>query len=150
MVCLGNICRSPLAQGIMEEKIKKYNIKNTFVDSAGTADYHIGKKPDWRSIDIARKHNINISNQRGRQFTYDDFDEFDKIYVMDSSNLYDINALAKNTNDREKVDLILNTIFPGKNKSVPDPYYGGKDGFQNVFQLLDAACEKIATSLIKK
>ncbi len=148
MVCLGNICRSPLAQGIMETKIDKYKIEEAFVDSAGTAEYHVGKRPDPRSVEIAKKHGIDITNQRARQFTADDFDKFDKIYAMDSSNLSDITALAKNKEDLEKVDLLLNTIFPGENKAVPDPYYGGKDGFENVYQMIDAACEKIATTLI--
>ncbi len=150
MVCLGNICRSPLAQGIMEEKAKKYNLKDIYVDSAGTADYHVGSKPDSRSIEIAKKHGIDISKQRGREFSEVDFDIFDKIYVMDSSNLYDVLALAKSEDEHKKVDLILNKIYPGENKSVPDPYYGGGDGFEKVYQMLNASCEKIASSLSKK
>ncbi len=147
MVCLGNICRSPLAQGIMERKIKKYNIKNSSVDSAGTANYHINLPPDPRSIDIANKHGIDITNQRGRQFQPDDFDKFDKIYVMDNSNLSDISSQATNKESLEKVDLLLNTVSPNKNKEVPDPYYGGNNGFENVFQLIDTACEKIASEI---
>ncbi len=150
MVCLGNICRSPLAQGIMEKKIKKYNLNNTYVDSAGTADYHVGEKPDPRTIEIAGKHGIDITKQRGRQFKAHDFRKFDKIYVMDHSNLSDVSAQAENDDDLKKVDLLLNSISPGENRAVPDPYYGGKNGFENVYQLLDAACEKIVTSLKQK
>ncbi len=147
MVCLGNICRSPMAQGIMEQKLKKHDLNNTFVDSAGTAAYHVGEKPDPRSVDIAKKHGIDITQQRARQFTVEDFKKFDKIYVMDSSNLSDVSALADGKDDLQKVELILNTVFPGEDAAVPDPYYGGKDGFENVYQLLDSACEKIAVAI---
>lgn len=150
MVCLGNICRSPLAQGIMEKKIKTHDVKNTTVDSAGTAAYHVGEKPDLRSIETAKKHGIDITNQQARQFIADDFKKFDKIYVMDNSNLSNVAALARNEKDLKKVELILNTVFPGEEASVPDPYYGGKDGFENVYQLLDTACEKIVASLKSK
>lgn len=150
MVCLGNICRSPLAQGIMEQKLQKYDLNNTFVDSAGTAAYHVGEKPDPRSVDTAKKHGIDITLQRARQFTVEDFKKFDKIYVMDSSNLSDVSALADGKDDLLMVELILNTVFPGEDAAVPDPYYGGKDGFENVYQLLDSACEKIAVSIKDK
>ncbi len=150
MVCLGNICRSPLAQGIMEQKIKKYNIKNANVDSAGTAAYHVDEKPDPRSIEVAKKHGIDITQQRARHFKAVDFKKFDKIFVMDSTNLSDVSALAKDSNELSKVELILNYVFPGENAAVPDPYYGGKDGFENVYQLLDSACEKIAEALKNK
>ena len=140
MVCLGNICRSPLAEGILKSKSK-----NIYVDSAGTASYHIGKKPDSRSIEIGLKHNIDISNQRARQFSSDDFSKFDKIYVMDNDNYSKIISLAKNQEEIDKVDLILNEIYPNEYMSVPDPYYGGDQGFINIFDLLDKACEKIAS-----
>ena len=140
MVCLGNICRSPLAEGILKSKSK-----NIYVDSAGTASYHIGKKPDSRSIEIGLKHNIDISNQRARQFSSDDFSKFDKIYVMDNDNYSKIISLAKNQEEIDKVDLILNEIYPNEFMSVPDPYYGGDQGFINIFNLLDKACEKIAS-----
>ncbi len=150
MVCLGNICRSPLAQGIMEQKINKYDLNNTIVDSAGTADYHVGENPDPRAVNIAKKHGIDITKQRGRKFSPNDFKKFDKIYVMDHSNLSDISSLAEDGNYLEKVDLLLNSIFPDENRAVPDPYYGGKSGFENVYQLLDAACEQIAATLKQK
>ena len=140
MVCLGNICRSPLAEGILKSKSK-----GIYVDSAGTAGYHIGKKPDSRSIEIGLKHNIDISDQRARQFNSDDFSEFDKIYVMDNDNYSKIISLAKNQEEIDKVDLILNEIYPNEYMSVPDPYYGGDQGFINIFNLLDKACEKIAS-----
>lgn len=139
MVCLGNICRSPLAEGILKSKTK--NLK---VDSAGTAGYHIGKKPDIRSIDIAKKHDIDLTSQRARQFSTRDFDDFDKIYVMDNDNYSKIISLARNQEDMDKVDLILNEIYPKEYKSVPDLYYGGDEGFQNIYNLLETSCEVIA------
>ena len=139
MVCLGNICRSPLAEGILKSKAK-----NLEVDSAGTAGYHIGKQPDIRSIDIAKKHNIDLTSQRARQFSTRDFDNFDKIYVMDNDNYSKIISLARNQEDMDKVDLILNEIYPKEYKSVPDPYYGGDEGFQNIYNLLETSCEVIA------
>ena len=139
MVCLGNICRSPLAEGILKSKAK-----NLEVDSAGTAGYHVGKQPDIRSIDIAKKHDINLKNQRARQFSTRDFDDFDKIYVMDNDNYSKIISLARSQEDMDKVDLILNEIYPEEYKSVPDPYYGGDEGFQNIYNLLETSCEVIA------
>ena len=139
MVCLGNICRSPLAEGILKSKTK-----NLEVDSAGTAGYHIGKQPDIRSIDIAKKHNIDLTSQRARQFSTRDFDNFDKIYVMDNDNYSKVISLARNQEDIDKVDLILNEIYPKEYKSVPDPYYGGDEGFQNIYNLLETSCEVIA------
>lgn len=138
MVCLGNICRSPLAEGILKSKAK-----NLEVDSAGTAGYHVGKQPDIRSIDIAKKYDINLTNQRARQFSTRDFDDFDKIYVMDNDNYSKIISLARSQEDMDKVDLILNEIYPKEYKSVPDPYYGGDEGFQNIYNLLEVSCEVI-------
>ena len=143
MVCLGNICRSPLAEGILKSKVSK-NIK---VDSAGTAAWHSGNLPDKRSIAVAKLHGIDLSDQRARQFLIEDFDYFDYIYVMDKSNYVNICKLAPNNKAIEKVELILNETHPEKNLEVPDPYYGGKDGFENVFQMLDEACEKIKNKL---
>ena len=138
MVCLGNICRSPLAEGILKSKSK-----NIIVDSAGTAGYHIGNKPDIRSIEIARKYNLDISDQRARQFNTNDFNIYDKIYAMDNDNYSRIISLAENQKEIDKVDLILNESYPNQYKSVPDPYYGGEKGFENIFHLLNNACEKI-------
>ncbi len=144
MVCLGNICRSPLAEGILQSKLPEDSF---FIDSAGTSNYHIGEKPDRRSIAIARHYGINIDKQRGRQFTSLDFDRFDHIYAMDNSNYKNILALANNDKDKTKVKLILNESFPNENLDVPDPYYGGDSGFDNVFKMLDEACNIIGNRL---
>jgi protein-tyrosine phosphatase len=144
MVCLGNICRSPLAEGILHAKLPE---ENFFVDSAGTAGYHIGNPPDIRSIKVAKNHFIDISNQKCRQFSISDFDTFDYIYVMDMSNYRDIIALAPNDKSKQKVQLILNALFPNENVEVPDPYYGGDDGFEQIFQMLDKSCEIIAQKI---
>lgn len=144
MVCLGNICRSPLAEGILKSKVDSNNV---IVDSAGTGPWHVGNKPDPRSIAIAKKHQLDITNQRGRQFSYKDFDNFDYIFVMDTSNKENVLALAQNETDRNKVQLILDEIFPNENVDVPDPYYGGDHGFENVYQLIDEACELIANRI---
>ena len=146
MVCLGNICRSPLAEGILKSKITHLDI---LVDSAGTAAYHIGERPDVRSIEIANKYGIDLTSQRARQFSVNDFDEFDIIYAMDTSNYSNIISLARNEKDRDKVDLILNEINPRSFQSVPDPYYGGDNGFQNVYEMLDEACDIIVQNLEK-
>ena len=144
MVCLGNICRSPLAEGILKSKV---NSAKVFVDSAGIGHWHIGKQPDPRSIAIAKKYNLDISQQRGRQFSAKDFDNFDHIYVMDSANRENVLSLASSSSDRNKVRLILDHIFPNENVDVPDPYYGGDLGFDKVYQMLDQACTIIAEEL---
>lgn len=141
MVCLGNICRSPLAEGILKSKVDPSKV---FVDSAGTSDYHINHSPDERSVSVAKKNQLDITSQKGRQFKVEDFDTFDYIYVMDMSNYNDVLDLARNEEDRQKVSLILNEVFPGENVEVPDPYYGGHDGFDRVYKMLDEACEIIA------
>ena len=144
MVCLGNICRSPLAEGILKSKV---DASKVFVDSAGTGHWHVGDEPDQRSIAVAKRYNIDITTQRGRQFSAKDFDDFDLIYVMDNSNKENVLALAENDTHRQKVKLILDEIFPGENVDVPDPYFGGNAGFENVFKMLDEACEQIAKRL---
>ena len=146
MVCLGNICRSPLAEGILKSKTTHLDI---LVDSAGTAAYHIGERPDVRSIEIANKYDIDLTSQRARQFSVNDFDEFDRIYAMDTSNYSNIISLARNEKDRDKVNLILNEINPRSFQSVPDPYYGGDNGFQDVYEMLDEACDIIVQNFEK-
>ena len=144
MVCLGNICRSPLAEGILQNKTKLLNIE---VDSAGTAAYHIGELPDKRSIEIAEKYNIDLKNQRARQFNRTDFDKFDIIYAMDTNNLAHLISLAETKKERNKIKLILNEINPNSCESVPDPYYDGVNGFQNVYNMLNEACDKIVQNI---
>lgn len=134
MVCLGNICRSPLAQGIFQDLITDQNIK---VDSAGTANYHTGASPDPRSIEIAAKNGIDISQQQARKFVVEDFDQFDYIYVMDHSNLQNVLRLARSDQDRAKVRLLFGDA------AIEDPYYGGKDGFSIVFDKIQKACQQI-------
>lgn len=144
MVCLGNICRSPLAEGILSSKVDPDKV---FVDSAGTAAYHIGELPDSRSIAVARKYGIDLTYQRARKFTAKDFAKFDKIYAMDEHNYRNILSLAKNKDESKKVKMIRNEANPQQNLSVPDPYYGGDQGFENVYQMLDEACEIISKRL---
>ncbi|WP_196851976.1 low molecular weight protein-tyrosine-phosphatase [Flavobacterium sp. CAN_S2] len=147
MVCLGNICRSPLAEGILASKLPKEKFT---VDSAGTGSWHIGHSPDERSIAVAKKNKISISNQKGRQFSTTDFDSFDYIYVMDNSNYEDVVKLAENQQQKEKVELILNELFPNEKVDVPDPYFGLPNGFEIVYNMLDEVCEIIAKKLIAK
>ena len=144
MVCLGNICRSPLAEGILKSKV---NPKKVFVDSAGTAAYHTGNQPDERSIAVAQKYGIQIKSQRARKITVRDFDKFDLIYAMDAANFENIFSLARNEHDKKKIKLILNESNPYQYLSVPDPYYDGEEGFEQVYQMLDEACEIIAKKL---
>jgi protein-tyrosine phosphatase len=143
MVCLGNICRSPLAEGIMRVKLSK----DFIVDSAGTGGWHAGELPDKRSISTAKNRGLDITSQRARQFKISDFNTFDYIYVIDNSNYKDVMALAPNEEVKSKVKLILNELFPNENVDVPDPYYGGQDGFENVFNMLNEACDVIAGKL---
>ena len=144
MVCLGNICRSPLAEGILTHKTKHLDVT---VDSAGTAAYHIGELPDRRSIEIANNNNIDLTNQRARQFRIEDFKEFDIIYAMDIDNYTHLISLTKNKKEQEKIRLILSEIDTLNPRSVPDPYYGGNNGFQIVYEMLDKACNKITSSI---
>lgn len=146
MVCLGNICRSPMAEGILRHKLNN-SANNHTVDSAGTSNYHIGETPDDRAVANLQKKGINISKLKARQFLVSDFDEFDYIFAMDTSNYADIIRLARNESDKQKVELILNLVYPDANMSVPDPYYGGDSGFENVFMLLNNACQILLTRL---
>jgi len=147
MVCLGNICRSPLAEGILASKLPKGKFT---VDSAGTGPWHIGHSPDKRSIATAKKNKITISNQKGRQIKTNDFDSFDYIYVMDNSNYLDVMKLVENPEHKEKVQLILNELYPNENVDVPDPYFGMPNGFETVYKMLDEVCDVIAKKLIEK
>jgi protein-tyrosine phosphatase len=147
MVCLGNICRSPLAEGILASKLP---FKHFAVDSAGTGNYNIGENPDHRSIAIAKLNGIDICKQKARQFSKNDFENFDYIYAMDVTNFQNIVELAPNEESAKKVKLILNEIFEDENVDVPDPYFGLENGFSKVYDMLDQVCDKIAEKLKKK
>lgn len=140
MVCLGNICRSPMAEGILKSKAQNKKL-NWFVDSAGTSGWHIGANPDRRGMQLMRERGIDISDQRSRKFTPEDFAKFDLILAMDHENYQNILKLAPNENDKQKVEMILNYAFPGQNQAVPDPYYDNR--FEKVYDLLDKACTAI-------
>lgn len=147
MVCLGNICRSPLAEGILASKLPKEKFT---IDSAGTGSWHIGHAPDTRSIAVAKKNKLDISKQKGRQFQTSDFETYDYIYVMDKSNYDDVIAMSSTTEHKSKVQIILNELFPNENVDVPDPYFGMPNGFNIVYKMLDDVCEIIAQKLIEK
>lgn len=144
MVCLGNICRSPLAEGILRSKLDPTLFE---VDSTGTGHWHVGNPPDPRSVAVARKNGLDISRLRGRQFSAQDFEDFDLIYVMDSSNLENVLRLAPSPVHRKKVSMILDTLFPGEKVDVPDPYHGLDDGFDRVYDMLEESCSVIADRL---
>ena len=141
MVCLGNICRSPLAHGLLEQKVKDLGLGWT-VDSAGTGGWHVGNPPDGRSIAVAKVHGLDISGQTCRKFRSIDFDEYDLIYAMDASNYQDICKQSTDKADHAKVHMILNEVNPGRNGQVPDPYWDD-NGFEQVYQMLDEATDKI-------
>ena len=144
MVCLGNICRSPLAEGILAGMTDRSVCE---VDSAGTASYHLGKPPDQRSIRVAAAHGLDISQQRCRQFDMTDFDRFDYIFAMDLENLDHIRRMARTQNDLKKVALLLEAGGFGE-QEVPDPYYGGAEGFEHVFKMISEACRRIRQDII--
>jgi protein-tyrosine phosphatase len=142
MVCLGNICRSPLAQGILEHKVKQAGLDWT-VDSAGTGDWHVGETPHKLSQKVAKLNGVDICEQSARQFNKTDMLEFDKIYVMDNSNYKDVKQMSGELWDESKVGLFLNELYPGRNMDVPDPWYGEEDGYHKVYELIEATCDKI-------
>jgi protein-tyrosine phosphatase len=141
MVCLGNICRSPLAEGILQHKVQQLGL-NWQIDSAGTSGWHAGALPDSRSIAIAEKYGVDITYQRSRQFSPYDMEAFDLIYAMDASNFRDIKKHAETAEEKEKVKMILNELYPKENRSVPDPYYDD-NGFEDVYDMLNRACDAI-------
>ncbi len=145
MVCLGNICRSPLADGLMRKKIAELNL-NWEVDSAGTSSQHQGEAPDSRMIETAEEYGLDISNLRARGLKAEDLDNFDEIFVMDSENYKNTLNLATE-NNRHKVKMILNETYPNENRKVPDPYFGGKKGFVEVYELLNQATDGIIDRL---
>lgn len=144
MVCLGNICRSPLAEGILEKKNENSDVT---VESAGTSAYHTGEPADTRTIEIAKKNNIDLSKHRARQFIKSDFNRFDIIYTMDIDNYNNIISLANNKEEKIKVRMILDELNPNNTLSVPDPYYQDNNGFQKVYDILEEVCTKIISQI---
>lgn len=142
MVCLGNICRSPLAEGVLKHKAKIAGL-NWQIDSAGTNGYHVGEAPHHLSQKVARLNGIDICEQRARKFVKEDLDCYDKIYAMADDVVDDIKSIAKDKYDATKVDLFLNELRPGKNLSVPDPWYGTEPGYHEVYKLIDETCDAI-------
>ena len=149
MVCLGNICRSPLAEGILKDKIKKAGL-NWEVDSAGTNGYHVGEPPHRFSQKVARHKGIDISNQQCRSFSKYDFERFDKIYAMSADILKEIKLIAKDKYDPSKAELLMNECRPGENRDVPDPWYGAEEGYHKVFDMIESACESIVQRELSK
>lgn len=137
MVCLGNICRSPMAQGIMESKLQELGLYDWQVDSAGTSGWHDGEPPDLRAIQESKKNGVDISKQISRKISNYDLESYDLIFAMDQSNYASILDLCENELQKSKVKLLLNYKYPDKNMAVPDPYYDGS--FSKVFNLLDEA-----------
>lgn len=148
MVCLGNICRSPMAEGILQSKVNAAGL-NWQVESAGTANYHIGETPHHFSQTVSKHHGVDISKHLGKQLSKEDFKVYDKIYVMDKENYRDAKRIAGDNWDEKKVDLLLNELYPGESREVPDPWYGGIENFKEVYSLLDDACEKIVENSSK-
>lgn len=144
MVCLGNICRSPLAEGIMKTKVPESFV----VDSAGTIAMHEGEHPDKRAIKTAANHGVDISRQRSRPITRADYETFDKIYCMDIDVFEDVVSKAKNEEERQKILLFLEVLGDRENAEVPDPYWGDMKDFENVFQLLEKGCDAIRKQIL--
>ena len=142
MVCLGNICRSPLAEGLLQDKAWKAGLKWS-VESAGTNGYHTGEAPHPLSQKVARINGVDISKQRSRKFVAEDFHRFDKIYAMSDDVIDEMRRIAKKEFDEKKVDLLLNELFPGQNVDVPDPWYGPEPGFHEVFKMINEVCDVI-------
>ncbi len=142
MVCLGNICRSPLAEGILEHKAKQRGL-DWLVDSAGTNGYHVGQAPHKLSQKVAKLNGIDICHQRAKNFAKEDFDKYDKIYALADDVLDEIKWIAKEKYNSQKADLLLNELYPGENKSVPDPWYGTEPGFHEAYKLIESACMQI-------
>lgn len=141
MVCLGNICRSPLAEGILKQKVKERGL-NWEIDSAGTENYHVGEAPHRLSQKIASEHGIDISRQRARRLSQADLENFDKIYAMAPDVYHEMKYISRDI-PKGKVDLLRNEVSPGKDLPVPDPWYGGEKEFREAYALIEEACDKI-------
>jgi protein-tyrosine phosphatase len=146
MVCLGNICRSPIAEGILRSKLDREGI-DAVVHSAGTSSWHAGENPDRRAIAKTKTYGIDISGQIAQQFTHRHLEEYDYIFVMDEENQREVLRFCRNDEHKQKVDFLLNKLHPGSDMNVPDPYFGGEDGFEHVYRLINDACEKIVEEL---
>lgn len=149
MVCLGNICRSPLADGLLRKKVAESGL-DIEVDSAGTAAFHVGNPPDGRMMETAKSKGCPIDKLRARQFVVQDYDRFDRIFVMDESNRRNVLSLARNSEDEAKVEMILNLSHPNQDLEVPDPYYGGDQGFLDVYTMLDDATDVLMNQLTEQ
>jgi protein-tyrosine phosphatase len=141
-VCLGNICRSPIAEGIMKDLVKKNNL-DWKIDSAGIESYHVGQCPDRRAINLCRKHGLDISTQRARRVSKKDFEEFDHIYALADDILHELKGSYVSPSGKKSLQLLMDELYPGENRSVPDPWYGGDKDFEPVFQMIREACEAI-------
>ena len=148
MVCLGNICRSPLAEGILQHKAREAGL-NWSVESAGTNGYHDGEPPHRLSQKVATQNGINICQQRSRRFTAADFQRYDKIYAMAQDVIDEMRRIARKDFSDKKVDLLMNELYPGKNMDVPDPWYGGEEGYHDVYRMMEAACDSIINNYLK-
>lgn len=142
MVCLGNICRSPLAEGILRDKVLKAGL-DWIVDSAGTNHYETGFAPHKLSQNIARLNGVEIKEQRCRQFVKEDMLNFDRIYVMDENNYYDVKRISKQFWNEDKIDFLMNEVYPYENREIPDPYFGKEEDYKKVYALIDEACSNI-------
>ena len=142
IVCLGNICRSPLAEGILQKKLREAGL-DWQVESAGTNGIHVGQAPHQLSQKVARQNGVDISTQRARQFAAEDLKNYDRIYVMAEDVLHEMRAIAGKDFDESQVDYFLNPLYPGRNKDVPDPWYGDEDGYIEVYEIIDQACSAI-------
>lgn len=149
MVCLGNICRSPLAEGILQEKVSKAGLP-WIVESAGTNRYHTGDAPHPLSQKVAKMNGIDINHQRARTITPADMDTYDKVYALAEDVLQEIKRICGSKFNDNKVTLLLTEAFPGKKVDVPDPYYGTEEGFHKVYKMLDEACEAIVNKYNNK
>ena len=142
MVCLGNICRSPLAEGILQHKVNEAGL-SWKVESAGTNSYHIGEPPHHLSQKVAQLNGINICDQRARRFKPSDLEEYDLLYAMSKDVIDDMKTMAGNNWQQEKVKLLMDELHPGQQKDVPDPWYGPEQGYHEVYNMIEASCDKI-------
>ena len=142
MVCLGNICRSPLAEGILQHKANEAGL-NWVVESAGTLGNHVGEAPHPLSQKVALLHGIDISGQRARKFIKADMIMYDRIYAMANDVLFDMEEISREKMPNKKAMLFLEALYPGRNKDVPDPWYGPEPGYHEVFALIEKNCDAI-------